>query len=116
MRMTWHPEDAPDVVSISVFGWIRIALRGTVLGVFVFGSLGLLLLVRGLERPLFGLHRPVTPYITQFVCRTAFRTLGMGFSTRGSVLSHKDADVSNHASWSVIFGLTAGKRICFCPL
>ena len=38
-----------------------------------YGGLVILLLVRLVEWPLFGQARPVTPYITQFVCRAALR-------------------------------------------
>ena len=51
--------------------------RGAALGLVTFGCLGLLLLVRLVERPLFGPRRPVTPYITQFVCRSAFVIMGI---------------------------------------
>jgi len=88
-------------------------VRGGVLGLVVFGGLGLLLLTRLVERPLFGLHRPLTPFITQAVCRAAFVVLGMGFSTQGQLMRHKGAVVANHASWLDIFSLNARKRIYF---
>jgi lyso-ornithine lipid O-acyltransferase len=88
-------------------------LRGVVLAGLVFGSLVVLLLVRLVERPLFGLHRPVTPFITQFVCRNAFRILGMGFETTGELMRERGAVVANHSSWLDIFALNARKRIYF---
>lgn len=78
MSATWDsnlPPDDPYV--IGVWGWVRAALRGLILGLLVFGGLVLLLVVRLVERPLFGLRRPITPFITQFVCRSAFCILGM---------------------------------------
>lgn len=98
---------------ITPAGWLRIVLRGLVLGVVTFGCLGLLLLVRLIERPLFGLHRPVTPYITQFVCRMAFVILGIGYSVRGTIMAEGGAVVANHSSWLDIFTLNARKRIYF---
>ena len=113
MSPTWDSEVAPDDVRITRAGWIRVGLRGVVLGSVVFGCLGLLLLVRLIERPLFGLRRPVTPFITQFVCRTAFVILGMRFSTTGHLMRERGAVVANHSSWLDIFALNARKRIYF---
>ncbi len=87
--------------------------RGLVLAVLVSGGLGLLLLVRLIERPLCGLRRPVTPYITQFVCRMAFVILGIGYATRGTLMRTPGAVVANHSSWLDIFALNARKRIYF---
>ena len=113
MNPLWKSEVAPDPVAINPMGWLRIVLRGLVLGTLVFGCLILLLLVRLFERPLCGLRRPVTPYITQFVCRNAFRILGMNFSTSGELMQHRGAVVANHSSWLDIFTLNARKRIYF---
>ncbi|MBR9649776.1 lysophospholipid acyltransferase family protein [Thalassobius aquimarinus] len=105
------PEPAPD--PISPLGWIRVALRGSVLALLVFGGLLILLLVRLVERPVFGLQRPITPHITQFVCRNAFRILGMRFLTHGQRMELRGAVVANHSSWLDIFTLNARKRIYF---
>ncbi|EBA17838.1 acyltransferase, putative [Roseobacter sp. SK209-2-6] len=79
----------------------------------VFGGLLLLLLLRLVERPLYGLHRPLTPYITQFVCRNAFRVLGMQFQTKGTLMKQQGIVVANHSSWLDIFALNARKRVYF---
>lgn len=113
MSQTWESETAPDPIHIGAMGWVRVVLRGVLLATLVFGCLALLLVVRLIERPLFGLHRPVTPYITQFVCRGAFVILRMGFSTHGSLMSERGAVVANHTSWLDIFALNARKRIYF---
>ncbi|MDC0343635.1 1-acyl-sn-glycerol-3-phosphate acyltransferase [bacterium] len=113
MSQTWESETAPDPIHIGAMGWVRVVLRGVLLATLVFGCLALLLVVRLIERPLFGLHRPVTPYITQFVCRVAFVILRMGFSTHGSLMSERGAVVANHTSWLDIFALNARKRIYF---
>lgn len=96
-----------------VAGWLRIALRAVPLAIVVFGGLVVLLLVRLLERPVFGLGRPVTPYITQWVCRCALLILGIRFKTVGSPMKGGGAVVANHASWLDIFALNARKRIYF---
>ena len=113
MSPTWDSDVDPDPLTITAAGWARIALRGVVLGILVFGCLVILLLVRLIERPFFGLHRPMTPLITQFVCRNAFRVLGMKFSTSGALMTQPGAVVANHASWLDIFALNARKRIYF---
>lgn len=109
----WDSNEPADPVVIGPLGWLLVVLRGVVLGVLVFGCLGLLLVVRLIERPFFGLRRPVTPFITQFVCRTAFRILGVGFSSNGALMLEHGAVVSNHTSWLDIFALNARKRIYF---
>ena len=113
MSSTWHSDDPPDPTVNAGFGWVLVCLRGVSLALLVFGCLILLLLVRMVERPLCGLHRPVTPFITQFVCRNAFRILGMGFETTGALMQQRGAVVANHASWLDIFALNARKRIYF---
>lgn len=113
MSGTWNSDHPPDPVIVGPFGWVRVVLRGFALVVLVFGGLILLLLIRLLERPLYGLHRPFTPFITQFVCRNAFRILGMGFEASGTLMQERGAVVANHGSWLDIFALNARKRIYF---
>ncbi len=113
MSATWNEGDPPEPLRIDAFGWLLILLRASVLGGLVFGGLLILLLLRLIERPLCGLHRPVTPFITQFVCRNAFRVLGIGFSTHGNLMTQRGAVVANHTSWLDIFALNAKKRIYF---
>lgn len=94
-------------------GWMRIVLRGLAVGTVTFGCLLLLLLVRLVERPVFGQGRPVTPYITQFVCRSAFVFMGITYTKVGTPMQGAGAVVANHSSWLDIFALNAGKRIYF---
>ena len=115
MSPTWQSEDGDhvDLGQLGTLGWLRFTLRAVPLIILVFGCLILLLLVRLFERPIFGLHRPITPYITQFVCRNAFRIMGMGFSVKGAQMKHRGAVVANHSSWLDIFSLNAAKRVYF---
>lgn len=113
MTPTWIDQDAPGFAPIGVLGWLRAVLRGVPLAFVVFGCLLLLLIIRLLERPLFGLRRPWTPFITQFVCRNAFRILGVGYHRIGAPMSGAGAVVANHSSWLDIFALNAAKRIYF---
>ncbi|MBF53806.1 MAG: 1-acyl-sn-glycerol-3-phosphate acyltransferase [Confluentimicrobium sp.] len=114
MAAAWQSQDAPVRTDpIGPLGWALVVLRGAILGVVTFGCLGLLLLVRLVERPLCGVNRPVTPHITQFVCRAAFRILGIRHSVRGTPMREGGAVVANHASWLDIFALNAPQRIYF---
>ena len=113
MNATWQGGDEPGPTAIGWPGRGLAVLRGAVLAVLVFGSLAVLLLVRLVERPLYAPRRPVSPFITQFVCRNAFRVLGMGFSTTGELMRAPGAVVANHSSWLDIFALNARKRVYF---
>jgi 1-acyl-sn-glycerol-3-phosphate acyltransferase len=110
--MTWDSTDAPPA-AIGAAGWVRAVLKGAVLGTVTFGCLAVLLLVRLVERPLFGARRPVTPYITQFVCRAAFVILGIRRRVIGRPMRRGGAVVANHGSWLDIFTLNAAQRVYF---
>jgi 1-acyl-sn-glycerol-3-phosphate acyltransferase len=94
-------------------GWLRLALRLPVLAVVVLGGLALHLALRLVERPLFGLRRPVTPWVTQGVCRAALVILGLRLDRRGRPMRRRGAIVANHAGWLDIFTLNAATRIYF---
>ncbi|MBU2982397.1 1-acyl-sn-glycerol-3-phosphate acyltransferase [Lentibacter algarum] len=110
---TWNPEQTGDDYAISLMGWLRVAFRALALIVLMLCGLAALLLMRLIEAPLFGVNRPWTPYITQFVCRTAFLIMGMKFSTKGRQMKQAGAVVANHGSWLDIFSLNASKRVYF---
>lgn len=109
----WNSEDAPDPIVLGPLEWVLVLIRGLPLAVLVFGGLAVLLVLRLVERPLFGMRRPITPFVTQFVCRNAFRILGMGFRVSGRLMRESGAVVANHTSWLDIFALNARKRIYF---
>ncbi|MEL6957714.1 MAG: lysophospholipid acyltransferase family protein [Pseudomonadota bacterium] len=111
--MTWTSDDLPDSHRITLMGWVWVVLRGVPTAIVTFGCLALLLFVRLIERPLFGQGRPWTPHITQFVCRTAFRLMGIGWSKEGTPMRGAGAVVANHSSWLDIFALNADHRIYF---
>ena len=110
---TWHSKVPPETSRISAGGWALVILRALPLAGLVFGGLAVLLAVRLIERPLNGLNRPVTPYITQGVCRGALRILGLGHQMSGRPMQERGAIVANHSSWLDIFALNASKRIYF---
>ncbi|MBK5932975.1 lyso-ornithine lipid acyltransferase [Rhodovulum imhoffii] len=109
----WVGEAPPPDPQIGARGWLRVLWRGAALGSVTFGCLGVLLLVRLVERPIFGWKRPITPFITQFVCRMAFIILGIAYRVEGTQMRQRGAVVANHASWLDIFTLNARKRIYF---
>ncbi|WP_299946042.1 lysophospholipid acyltransferase family protein [uncultured Ruegeria sp.] len=110
---SWQSDDAPDPIEFGVLGWVLVFLRGVPLAVLVFGGFLILLGIRLFERPLFGVQRPITPFISQFVCRNAFRILGIRFRTSGELMHERGAVVANHTSWLDIFALNARKRVYF---
>lgn len=113
MKFTWNPADEPARTRITPGGWIRVVLRGAILlAVLIFGVLATAML-RLIERPVYGLRRPWTPYITQWVCRVAFVVLRMRREVTGRPMTQSGAVVANHSSWLDIFTLNAHKRIYF---
>lgn len=98
---------------VGPMGWLRVVWRGLALCLVTYGGLVLLLALRLVERPLFGLNRPWTPHITQFVCKAAFVILRMPLTVRGKPMQGQGAMVANHASWLDIFALNAAARIYF---
>ncbi|MCG7622681.1 lysophospholipid acyltransferase family protein [Epibacterium sp. Ofav1-8] len=113
MSVSWNSDTPPDTMTLSGRDWVRALRRGVPLAVLIFGGLVLMLLIRLVERPLCGLHRPVSPAITMFVCRNAFRILGLSFKATGAPMSQPGIVVANHTSWLDIFALNATKRIYF---
>ncbi|NJS38858.1 MAG: 1-acyl-sn-glycerol-3-phosphate acyltransferase [Rhodobacteraceae bacterium] len=109
---TWLEAPVPPL-RIGLAGWLRVVWRGTLLGALTYGGLALLLLVRLVEWPLFGQARPVTPYITQFVCRMGLRILQLPLVIHGHPMTTPGAIVANHSSWLDIFTLNAAQRVYF---
>ena len=110
---TWMSETQPDPVPIPAMGWLRVLCRGVPLAIVVFGGLIVHLALRVLERPVWGEARPVTPYITQGVCRAALALIGLRYRCEGVPMQQPGAIVANHSSWLDIFALNARKRIYF---
>lgn len=115
MKFTWNddPDGTSSAAPLGPGGWLRVIARGGVLAGVLVSGVVLMLMMRGVERPLFGLGRPWTPHITQWVCRVAFVILGMRHETRGQPMQAHGAVVANHSSWLDIFALNARKRIYF---
>lgn len=110
---TWDSTEEPPHLRLGPLQWAVILGRAIPLALLVFGGLAVLLLVRLIEQPIYGIHRPWTPHITRFVCRCAFFCLGIGFRSEGTPMLEPGAVVSNHCSWLDIFSLNARKRVYF---
>lgn len=110
---TWYadrPEPQPPIPA--GIGWLRLAWRGGAMAILVFGGLLVLLACRLFEAPFAAPRRPVTPFITQWVCRGALRILGLRLHRTGVPVS-AGAAVANHSSWLDILVLNASARVTF---
>lgn len=113
MSAAWDSADHPTPVSVGPLGWVLMLLRGMTLATVVLVGLVILLAIRLIERPLYGQGRPVTPHITQSVCKIAFWIMGLRRAVIGTPMRHRGAVVANHTSWLDIFSLNAAQRIYF---
>ncbi|MEJ1992890.1 MAG: lysophospholipid acyltransferase family protein [Maritimibacter sp.] len=111
--MVWNDGSTAEPVRITPLGWLRVVLRGALMMLVLLTGLVLMLILRLFEKPIFGLKRPVTPWITQIVCTLVLFILGMRLKVTGRQMKRKGAVVANHASWLDVFVLNARKRIYF---
>lgn len=100
-------------VRIGPVGWVLVAVRGSALATLVYGGLAVHLVVRGMEWLCVGAARPVTPWITQGVCRGAVVLLGIRLARLGTPLRGIGGMVANHGSWLDVFTLNACARVMF---
>lgn len=110
---TWHGKDPPPPAPVTAAGRVRAMLRGAALLLVLVVAFPLLLLLRLPERAIWGMDRPLTPWITQAVCVLACRILGLRRRIWGRPMTGRGAFVSNHVSWLDIFVLNACKRLYF---
>lgn len=111
--MTWSDAPEPEFAPIPLTGWLRVVLRGLPLvGLFVLGF-AVFLIMRLAERLIYGAGRPLTPLITQAVCRAALWVIGIGYRAHGTPMAQPGGVVCNHSSWLDIFALNAGQRVYF---
>ncbi|MEL6619046.1 MAG: lysophospholipid acyltransferase family protein [Pseudomonadota bacterium] len=113
MTITWDGGPPPRHDPPGVMGWLRILRRALLIVATILLGLAVLLPLRLIERPLFGLHRPWTPWITQAVCKLSLFWLGLAFCRSGRPMQGRGAIVANHSSWLDIFVLNASDRIYF---
>ena len=110
---SWDGAPQIDAAAPGPGGWARAAGRGVPTVAVVTLGLSLLLLVRLLERPLFGLRRPWTPWITVGVCRAALALMGLRTVRRAGPVRADGAIVANHVSWLDILALNAAGPLYF---
>lgn len=113
MNGDWDPESRAPEVAYSVFAILRAVTRGIGAILLLGGGLIFLLLTRLVERPIWGLHRPLTPHITRAVCRGILRLIGVKTQVSGEIMPHHGALVANHATWLDIFALNAQSPVYF---
>ncbi|MCJ8332841.1 MAG: 1-acyl-sn-glycerol-3-phosphate acyltransferase [Epibacterium sp.] len=113
MTVRWDSDVPVPAGRFGLMDWLRVLCRGAILGALVFGGLLVLLLLRLIERPLFRLKRPVTPWITVFVCRFALRIMGLPLHSQGARLQGPGIWVANHTSWLDILVLNAREPLYF---
>lgn len=113
MSQAWQGQPPPAPPAL---GWpdrLRALRRGAEIVALLIVGFPILMILRVPERLICGLDRPVTPYITQAVCRLSCRILKLGVEMRGTPMTGPGAYVSNHVSWLDIFVLNGCKRLYF---
>lgn len=116
MTQVWAPDPAegyPDPARPGMMGWLRLVLRVIPLVILNFGGLIVLFLLRLVERPVYGVHRPLTSRLVQGVCILSLHLVGLRLRVHGRPMREGGAVVANHSSWLDIFVLNAAKRIYF---
>ena len=110
---TWYADRAePTPPRPSGAAWLRVVWRGAALSTLMVAGLVVLLALRLVEIPLAAPRRPITPHVTQTVCRVALRILGLRPAVTGLPLD-SGAAVANHSSWLDILVLNACARVTF---
>ncbi|MEM6385689.1 MAG: lysophospholipid acyltransferase family protein [Pseudomonadota bacterium] len=107
MTPTWRSTDAPAFAPLNIADWIKVFLRGGVLCLVLLTGVFLTLCLRIIERPLHGMRRPWSGWITVAVCRIGLRLMGVARKTTGSPMRQNGVYVANHSSWLDIFTLNA---------
>ena len=113
MADSWNEVPAPQPRTLGLVEWLRIIRRALPLVAILLICFPLLLLLRLPERWIWGLKRPITPYLTQIVCVVACWSLALTRQVTGTPMTTPGAFVANHVSWLDIFVLNAGKRMYF---
>lgn len=110
---TWRAGAVSDRARLGPAGLALVLMRGLAFGVVVHLGLLVLIAIRLVERPLAAPRRPVSPVVTQIVCRLSLRICGFGLRVGGRPMTARGAVVANHSSWLDIFALNACQSIYF---
>ncbi|SPF81302.1 lysophospholipid acyltransferase family protein [Pseudoprimorskyibacter insulae] len=113
MTTTWGEGTEITPEAPKGLAWLRVLRRG--IPIFLVLTIGMILklALRVIERPLFGMGRPVTPYITQAACRLSLFFMGIPVKATGPRIKGPGAVVANHSSWLDIFTLNSRKNVYF---
>ena len=109
----WDDGQRPRDTAITWAGWMRVLRRGGPIILVLLVSFPALLILRVPEKWIWGYRRPITPWITQFVCFSVCWIMGLKRNMNGVPTPERGACVANHSSWLDIFVLNASKRIYF---
>ena len=109
----WAEVAEPEIATPSGKGWFRVVMRGVPSVVLIATCFVLLTSIRIVERPMFGARRPVSPWITVFVCRNVLRIIGIRYVVHGKPATGRAAKVANHGSWLDILVLNARVPLYF---
>ena len=109
----WDDGEMPVDSPIALAGWLRAGRRGIPVILLLLVCFPLLLILRLPEKWIWGYRRPITPWITQFVCISSCWMMGLKRHVSGVPSPERGAYVANHSSWLDIFVLNASKRIYF---
>ena len=111
---TWRSSQGDlHIMAISISGWCIAIIRIVPMFFAIFGGLLIFMFMRIFEKPLFGHKRPITPFLTQVVCKLALRIMGIKHQIVGRPMTNNGALVANHSSWLDIFTLNAAQRVYF---
>lgn len=113
MSMVWDKADAPEPQEMRARDILRAVRRGVPMAAVIFGGALLLVLLRLIERPIYGMARPWTAPLVCWACRAALRLLGLSWRATGTPMQANGAIVANHSSWLDIFVLNARDRVYF---
>jgi len=113
VSQTWQGQPPPAPRALTGSDRLRALRRLAAIVALLAIGFPRLLILRIPERLICGLNRPITPHITQAVCRLSCRALGLGITMRGAPMRGPGAYVANHVSWLDIFVLNACKRLYF---
>ncbi|MEO0864479.1 MAG: 1-acyl-sn-glycerol-3-phosphate acyltransferase, partial [Pseudomonadota bacterium] len=84
MTITWDGGPPPRHDPPGVMGWLRILRRALLIVATILLGLAVLLPLRLIERPLFGLHRPWTAWVIQGVQGRCSPKSGRSIRRKGS--------------------------------
>lgn len=107
MTPRWTSDDMPDPITIGFGDRLRSVFKLILLVAVALIGLIVLIPLRVIERPLFGVERPWSVWIPVWVCRVALWVIGLRLVRSGNLSREGDAFVANHASYMDILVLNA---------